>query len=381
MSCAVNVFRKEIAWAGLGPVFSLFLVWLRLGGVRLGRSWLWAIPRRRRSTGDLDTNKSWCWHHNLASHEEEAIDSLSLHRRRHTVDLGRYGKTTANHPLQVRMADGISRLGRLAPLPLEKLHKVVAIKANGFQTAFFGAENVLLGQGRFAKVRQAVVACLLRRHRRACPFAVCSLFGDGELDPLIWVLLRLIRQCRKVYGKDRASWNQFRLLLGRPFTPTTPVYGPAGVLQRYLQVVDLRIDSEGWITEAPANRVQLLDSCVVDVTLLIRSAWDRIVHAKLTRRSGAEQLPPINSELTRQVLDQVADPSHRQASVVHMAGGFPTRIHLAHSDGGKDTCTCGERDTLSYRVLRCPYFAEVRQRFPVVGFALGSFGTGIRRFP
>ena len=64
---------------------------------------------------------------------------------------------------------------------------------------------------------------------------------------------------------------------------------------------------------------------------------------------------------------EVPHPSYRQAAVMHLAGGFPTRIHLTHSDGGNDKCTtCGERDTMAHRVKVCSKYSHVRGQFPAL---------------
>ena len=96
---------------------------------------------------------------------------------------------TYNKSLQDRVKEGITRLTRLAPLPLDCKDKVNDIHAGGFQTCFYGAEIVLLGQD--------LLECSL--HRGECVAStppasmplecLCFVWPDGT-DPFLWVLSR-----------------------------------------------------------------------------------------------------------------------------------------------------------------------------------------------
>ena len=317
----------------------------------------------------LDVEKSWCWTLNFSNDETRLCD-LGLARRSAAKDLGaviKYGKNMSNRPLQNRVTEGIARLLRLADLPLSKADKVNVILANAFPTAFFGCEITLLGQNHFKAVRSAVVNVMLRRHRRASPEGACLAFGKGDLDPFVWTVLTVLRQCRSFFATRDPEWQAFVEMTQAPFTAKTKVYGPAGVLKRYLQVMSLSVEVDGTIVFRNQARLHLLRCCYAELRNAVCEAWDDTVLARLRQRSGAEDLESLDSSATRYVLDQMPDPSYRQAAVMHLAGGFPTRIHLTHSDGGNDKCTtCGERDTMAHRVKVCPKYSHVRDQFPAL---------------
>ena len=183
---------------------------------------------------------------------------------------------------------------------------------------------------------------MLRRHRRASPEGACLAFGKGDLDPFVWTVLRVLRQCRSFFATRDPEWQAFVEMTQVPFTAKTKVCGPAGVLKRYLQVMSLSVEVDGTIVFRNQARLHLLRCCYAELRNAVCEAWDDTVLARLRQRSGAEDLESLDSSATRYVLDQMPDPSYRQAAVMHLAGGFPARIHLTHSDGGNDKCTtCG----------------------------------------
>ena len=169
---------------------------------------------------------------------------------------------------------------------------------------------------------------MLRRHRRASPEGACLAFGKGDLDPFVWTVLRVLRQCRSFFATRDPEWQAFVEMTQVPFTAKTKVYGPAGVLKRYLQVMSLSVEVDGTIVFRNQARLHLLRCCYAELRNAVCEAWDDTVLARLQQRSGAEDLEPLDSSATRYVLDQMPDPSYRQAAVMHLAGGFPTRIHL-----------------------------------------------------
>ena len=238
----------------------------------------------------LDVEKSWCWTLNFSKDDETRLCDLGLTRRSAAKDLGaviKYGKNMSNRPLQNRVTEGIARLLRLAPLPLSKTDKANIILANAFPTAFFGCEITLLGQNHFQAVRSAVVNVMLRRHRRASPEGACLAFGKGDLDPFVWTVLRVLRQCRSFFATRDPEWQAFVEMTQVPFTAKTKVYGPAGVLKRYLQVMSLSVEADGTIVFRNQARLHLLRCCYAELRNAVCEAWDDTVLARLRQRSGA----------------------------------------------------------------------------------------------
>ena len=117
----VNEFRKEIAWAGTG--FFLVFAWVfflrvralaLLGGFRLGRSWLWAIPRRRRPTGPAEKNRHSIWHLTAETgrKRETRQNETRPRRRRHIWQrLGDRGRQAGDTALEPASGIRLQRLG------------------------------------------------------------------------------------------------------------------------------------------------------------------------------------------------------------------------------------------------------------------------------
>ena len=125
------------------------------------------------------------------------------------------------------------------------------------------------------------------------------------------------------------KWSIAQSMLSSYVAPRTRV------LRRYLQVVGLTIDDRGFVLWG-TRRVHLFHDCLMDLQALISEAWDFSLTMRLLTRSGAELLSEIDAQETGFVLEKTPEYSTRQASVLHLTGGWPTRIHFAHSDGGVD---------------------------------------------
>ncbi|CAJ1396605.1 unnamed protein product [Effrenium voratum] len=121
------------------------------------------------------------------------------------------------------------------------------------------------------------------------------------------------------------KWSIAQSMLSSYVTPRTRVYGPLGVLRRYLQVVGLTMDDCGFVLWGTARKVHLFHDCLVDLQALMSEAWDFTLTMRLRTRSGAELLPEIDAQETSFVLEKTPEYSACQASVLHLTGGWPTR--------------------------------------------------------
>ena len=129
-------------------------------------------------------------------------------------------------------------------------------------------------------------------------------------------------------------------------------------------------DSDGWIIDHSGFRLHLLNSPVQLLEQRIEDAWLRRVATSVAVREGFAGLEHCDFSLSTGAFSQ-HDFEHQGLLRTVMNGSFFTRNkQLASGNFVDSSCPwCECIDSIRHRHWECPYFQDVRDRFPKESFA------------
>lgn len=218
----------------------------------------------------IDFEKSWHW--SIAKGFPSACLDLSslfpagdipIRVETHVKDLGE--RFHCNKPIQVgnvkdKIAEAESRAKRLKHLPLDPQTKAAMIQSSTWPMALYSADAAFLGMTHFQTLRAAALFAFIGKCNFASPWLACSLLSKMLLDPLLFVVLSILRSVRRLMSMCFDDAMSI-IHLACQFEGSRP-FGPGSTLTRYLSILGWQIHPDASLTGPDHFSVSLIDdSC------------------------------------------------------------------------------------------------------------------------
>lgn len=241
---------------------------------------------------------------------------------------------------------------RLAHMPLEISQKAHIVQSSILPMVHYGWDMHYVGKEHFKKVRSAISIALLGFKNRANPYLVCSILTNRVQDPLLFVMISMLRTLRRMFHINPTIADRIVQTAVNFDGKTT--YGPASTLKRYLTNVDLDIAEDGSIVAQGVAVCNVTTDSTKMIKKNLTRYWHQFMFNNLIERRGIPQDVPLNVELTHQTFAKLA---HREQKLIalNLVGGFQSNFTKNTWDPDVDEkCPiCGQVDHLQHRLVSC----------------------------
>jgi len=119
----------------------------------------------------------------------------------HVKDLGErfhYNKSIQVGNDKDKIAEAESRAKRLKHLPLDPQTKAAMIQSSTWPMALYSADAAFLGMTHFQTLRGAALFAFIGKCNFASPWLACFSLSKMLLDPLLFVVLSILRSVRRL---------------------------------------------------------------------------------------------------------------------------------------------------------------------------------------
>ena len=359
-----------------------FHAYLKLAGVdpaAYADNWSWtsqsarchhdAFGRMQRLTDafkmPVALDKSWCWGTDLPmrqawqgilTHYQVPPDQVSIVD--HAKDLGilfRYTRkiVACDFDARVQLATDMAyRVYRVSP---DFAVRARLITGGIWSRVLYGLEFQFMGPANFAKLRRAATTALVGPWHNASTMLSCAAVSSYLVDPLLYVVISMLRALQKWYWKspDRVMAFCERV---HAFDGDRAI-GSASSCALYLREVGLTLGPTGLVsgTAGVSFRIQS-----VDKTELVRSlhyVWTCRIMPGVGSRKGVPTQVPFDLQTTREAFRAL--PRHVQKSAVMNITGVAVsgarKFHQWGPQWADQYCVlCQCQDTTQHRVFECP---------------------------
>ena len=339
----------------------------------------------------LDWSKTWYWstsksHARLIEQSLDGVTPVKLTQKLSATDLGfqmQYGLRNSLGVHSDRLADGITRISRLAGLPCSLSVKEHLLQTSVYPVVFHGTETKPPVQDSFAKLRSVAARSLYGDAHTISP-AIALLFGKkGILDPEFVYVVRLLSTIRRFVASlpDQTALDFFRMA-SRFHGSLGSVHGPAASLAFTLQQLGWQIDACGQIHVTAFLSFGLLSSSVQRFRRFLSLSWQYQLVKLQTCRYSWYQFPDISVVDTRAVLNEFPD-NQRRLLIREISGGYQLETQKQHwaPDQTGQCPFCPAEDSRRHRLLDCPLGLETRTPFQSVLLELEHEGSVVPDFP
>ena len=309
----------------------------------------------------IDHSKSWAWGTTKQFREScYDLETLipgelnSIVVKTSAKDLGyhlHYDKKITLDEMKERLQVGIRRCEKLRWIPLDLCTKAKFIQQSVWPAALHAASSQVLGKRHFRDLRRSATKALLGDHKQASSFLACSCLVSGLDDPLLFVIIQLVRSIRRLYAyfPDLArEMVNFSVGFQGPVA-----LGPASALKKYLEKIQWKINSDGTMVGPAGFQANVFLNSPKELKTIFRQAWSYVVFAEVQHRKCISEYN-INHRLTCKVF-RAFPPSEQVILALNVTGGFQsgtTKSFWAEDADG--SCPfCGAPDSHTHRILEC----------------------------
>ena len=319
----------------------------------------------------IDFSKSWHW--SITKEFRTAclelasffpLGDIPIRVEAHVKDLGErfhYNKSIQLGNVKDKILEAENRAKRLKYIPLDPEAKASMIQASIWPMALYSADTAFLGMTHFQTLRAAALFALVGKCNFASPWLACFSVSKRLLDPLLFVVLSILRSIRRLMSLCRDDAMSI-IHLACQFEGTRS-FGPSSTLKKYLSIMGWQIHPDASMTGPENFRISLVDDSCSRICSTFNLAWPHFLVSNLTRKGTGDFIP--HHSLTAHVLSGF--PPDEQALLIrNIVGGFQTAATQKHWDADTPiSCKlCGMDDSRSHRCLECTHLMEVRNRHP-----------------
>ena len=319
--------------------------------IDFSKSWHWSITKEFR-TACLDLASLF------------PMGDIPIRVEAHVKDLGErfhYNKSIQLGNVKDKILEAENRAKRLKYIPLDPQTKASMIQASIWPMALYSADTAFLGMTHFQTLRAAALFALVGKCNFASPWLACFSVSKRLLDPLLFVLLSILRSLRRLMSLSKDDAMSI-VHLACQFDGARP-FGPGSTLKKYLSIIGWQIHPDASLTGPENFRINLMDDSSSRICSLFKQAWPLFLVSNLSRKGTGDFIP--HHSLTSEVLSKF--PSEEQALLVrNIVGGFQTAATQKIWDADTQIICqlCGLEDSRSHRCLECTHLADVRDRHP-----------------
>ena len=334
----------------------------------------------------VDWTKTFAWGRDVDSqawwlqHSPKMVPSTATFRFLHSAkDLGtamRYRGCRVLGCLKARMAEGHSRLKKLAKMPRPIANKARLIQSAVWPAVFYGAEGHALSIKHIGGLRTSAARALAGNGCQTNPYLAVNALAKGLQDPEMFLLTAMLRALQRALRHYSDVGESVLAMAVRACGSPYRVFGPASALKAMLVRNGWDLHSNGEL-RGPGNvRLSLYHSTNADTKAALATAWAHHVRAAVSHRNGLHNVDVPDLATTARVLATFT-PAEQRTLARHITGGFQTAATkvLWHAVDTPAWSWCGGVESRRHRFVTCPAFAEVRQRHSQAVQALDS------RFP
>ena len=363
LQLALSAYADDWTWSSsasalFGPILDLTLRWTSLVGMVIDwkKTWFWATTQ------------------DLAGAMGAALKRLGtpdVQRVSSATDLGcpiRYSGNPRLGKLPQRLAASRSRLLRLRDMAEDLDVKVTMVTQGIYPCALYGAEFIPLGERHLEQLRSLTAEALVGASRCMTPCLVLLLASPRLRDPALHVILMAIAAARRfLFTCSQPEVAEF-FICAASFKPKpNGSRGPASTLKAYMARLGWMLCADGTVLLTGFVRFHLLEIPWPQLLVYADWAWQDKLLTCLSEKHTLAALPNISRTLTLKALSGFRG-SDRILLLREIAGAFLTNAQQAIWDSSvSGQCDhCQAMDTRRHRVLECPAYAHVRERFPRV---------------
>ena len=318
----------------------------------------------------IDHSKSWAW--GTSKQFRDSCQDLELLFpdgltpivvKTSTKDLGyhiHYDKRITLDEMKERLQSGIQRCEKLHWIPIDVITKAKFIQQSVWPAALHAAGSQVLGKRHFRDLRRAATKALLCDHKHASSFLACSCLVSGLDDPLLYVVIQIVRSIRRLFAYFPELAQQmvnFSVGFGG-----SVAFGPASALKKYLEKIKWKLHQDGSLTGPAGFTAHLFLNSPKELKKILRQAWGCVVFDEVKHRKGISE-HFINHRLTCKVFKSF--PSSEQVILaMNVTGGVQSGTIKSFWAEDKDgTCGfCGAPDTHTHRLLECSATKCIRDK-------------------
>ena len=316
---------------------------------------------------EIDFDKSWHW--SITKDFRNACLDLAhlfpsgdipIRVESHVKDSGeRFHYDRAIHfgNVKEKIAEAEARAKRIKSLPLDVQTKASLIQASIWPMALYSADTAFLGMTHFQTLRSTAFFAFVGKCNFASPWLACFALSKFLADPLLHVLLSVLRSIKRLLSLCKEV--AFGILdLAVNFDGSRP-FGPASTFKRYLTLVGWDLHVDATLSCPDHFRINLVDDSAEKICRTFRQAWPTFLVSNLARKGTGNILP--HHSLTPQVLSKFA-PDEQAWLVRNIVGGFQTAAtqKLWDPETPISCPLCGLDDNRPHRRLECPKLPDIR---------------------
>eukprot|EP00438_Fugacium_kawagutii_P001526 Skav207804 [mRNA] locus=scaffold381:63692:67435:+ [translate_table: standard] len=325
----------------------------------------------------IDWKKTWMWATTtpVAKKALEVISQVlpetQVQRLHHSRDLGfelRFSGCHANGHRDERIHEGLARIQRLTFLQADVQVKEKMWLSSIFACMFHGTEIHPPADELVKQIRSKVADAIYGRSKSMNP-AIALLLGTRQiLDPGFLIVAKCIRTARRwLLQHADAYQSQFFRMAAAYTGRSSAIKGPAATLKFHLAKMGWDITDDGSLILDTGIKLHLVSDSYHTILLYLGLTWQNQLFSTLTTRQELQDAAPISRVETVSILNTFP-PEERLMLVREISGAYQLETQKMHWD---PTVTgfcpfCLADDSKAHRILDCPAFADIRERYPHV---------------
>ena len=310
----------------------------------------------------LDPGKCFAWA--TTPDSRRALRNLGYATKLAAKDLGAqmtYSRVSRTQVAQSRIGAVADHWRILRHSSAPRWAKLVAIRTITWPKVLHGVANRLLPVAAIDQLRSAAMRALHWDRAGASPHVRWSLMQLPQMDPeyqQLWQVLSTFWRMVHQFPLILELWLQ------SGDNPGFRSQGPLHVVVQCLGYLDWHLDAQLclWIQHLRINFWTLSLECL---QLLLQYSWHQKVCLKVRHRKDFAGLHSIHWAASfRSLVFPQRDAAELLATI--QDGTFFTSHAKAHFDDQHSglCASCQQPDTVAHRALHCPYYHQVRRRYP-----------------
>eukprot|EP00438_Fugacium_kawagutii_P000897 Skav225783 [mRNA] locus=scaffold2147:12137:16420:- [translate_table: standard] len=368
------VFYHKVKTASLKPfAYADNWSWLSRSTKDQFRAWVHVLNLLASLRMKLSISKSWLWGSTAAVRKEISATNVLFEQTGEAIlvktfakDLGeimQYNRQQIAAPLLSKFDQAFAKLTRVSMMPINIDQKCRIIQGSIWPAVLYGVDLHYLGKTHFNQLRRGACDAILGYRKQANPFLAMILLSRHIMDPLLFVITSACRAVRRLYSLDQALATSLTSVAASYVGKTT--YGPATSLARYLDLVGLEVDTEGWIWHRGFKRFNILTDSTKRIAVSLRHHWYQHVLRHEVDRRGIDPKLEYNVPLTQKAFAELTN-REQKLIMLNLVGGFQSNATKASwaTDHEEKCELCGQVDHIAHRFKTCSALQHVRDRHP-----------------
>eukprot|EP00438_Fugacium_kawagutii_P011463 Skav234953 [mRNA] locus=scaffold2817:165851:170123:- [translate_table: standard] len=274
-------------------------------------------------------------------------------------------------PLVAKLDNAFAKLVRIGMMPITIEQKCKIIQSSVWPAALYGADLHYIGKAHFNQLRRAACDAIIGYRKQANPFLAMILLSKCIMDPHLFAITSACRAIRRLCAIDMEQARNIVKVASVYDGKTT--YGPATSLCRYLQIIQVTVDNDGWLWHQNRKLCNILVDQSKHIVHVMKHRWYEHVLQNEVSRRGIDTSVPYNVALTQRIFAELPN-RHQKLVMLNLVGGFQSNaVKSTWAQDKEDTCElCGQVDHIAHRFTSCDKLAFVREKHPVAVQALQS---------